>query len=150
MVEEAINQHPDYQLGLEAGSKPELLIAMGLLGRALSISSATATKIRNTLRRVRRQKIGLKPFLVIDRFAEIDLIIETSKRTGVVPNLGIRAKLTAKGAGRWESSSGDRSKFGLSAKEIVLAFDRLREAGLVSFASPAFSYRKSDHQHPFG
>jgi arginine decarboxylase len=132
VVEEAINQHPEYQLGLEAGSKPEVLIAMGLLGDRAEYIICNGYKDQEYIETVfDAQKIGLKPFLVIDRFAEIDLIIETSKRTGVIPNLGVRAKLTAKGAGRWESSSGDRSKFGLSAKEIVLAIEKLEKANLL-------------------
>ena len=132
VVEEAINQPPEYQLGLEAGSKPELLIAMGLLGERAEYIICNGYKDQEYIETVfDAQKIGLKPFLVIDRFAEIDLIIETSKRTGIIPCLGIRAKLTAKGAGRWESSSGDRSKFGLSAKEIVLALEKLKNANLI-------------------
>ena len=74
---------------------------MGLLGSRSEYIICNGYKDQEYIETVfDAQKIGLKPFLVIDRFAEIDLIIETSKRTGVVPNLGIRAKLTAKGAGR--------------------------------------------------
>lgn len=132
VVEEVINQEQKYQLGLEAGSKPELLIAMGLLGGREEIIVCNGYKDQEYIETVfDAQKIGLKPFLVVDRFAEINLILETAKRTGISPNLGIRARLTAKGAGRWESSSGDRSKFGLSAKEIVLAVEKLREAGML-------------------
>ena len=132
VVEEVINMEPDYRLGLEAGSKPELLIAMGLLGGREEIIICNGYKDQEYIETVfDAQKIGLKPFLVVDRFAEIEMIIQTSKRTGIRPNLGMRAKLTAKGAGRWESSSGDRSKFGLSAKELVLAVEKLRRAGML-------------------
>lgn len=132
VVEEIINQAPEYRLGLEAGSKPELLIAMGLLGDRREMIVCNGYKDREYIETVfDAQRIGLQPFLVIDRLAELELILEISAHTGVIPHLGIRARLTAKGAGRWESSSGDRSKFGLSAKEIVLCLEKLRESKML-------------------
>ena len=125
VIEEVINQSPEYKLGLEAGSKPELLIAMGILGGREEIIVCNGYKDKEYIETVfDSQKIGLRPFLVVDRVAEIDVILKTAQKTGIIPNLGLRARLTARGSGRWESSSGDRSKFGLSAKEMVLCIEK--------------------------
>src|SRR5262249_53770061 len=72
------------------------------------------------------QRLGRTPIIVVDRFHEIDLLIKTSRELGIRPHIGVRARLTARGAGKWVDSTGDRSKFGLSALEIVEAVDRLR------------------------
>ena len=68
---------------------------------------------------------------VIDRFRELDLLIKTARELSIRPHIGIRARLTARGAGKWVESSGERSKFGLSAVEIVDVIKRLREAGML-------------------
>ncbi|NIV47819.1 MAG: biosynthetic arginine decarboxylase, partial [Gammaproteobacteria bacterium] len=72
------------------------------------------------------QKLGRTPIVVIDRFHEIDLVIKTARELGIRPHLGVRVRLATKGAGKWVESTGDRSKFGLSALEIVNAVERLR------------------------
>src|SRR5207247_6517347 len=66
-----------------------------------------------------------------DRFHEIDLLIKTSRELGIRPHIGVRARLSAKGAGKWIDSTGDRSKFGLSALEMVEAVDRLRNEDML-------------------
>ncbi|RYF04339.1 MAG: biosynthetic arginine decarboxylase, partial [Deltaproteobacteria bacterium] len=121
-----------HHLGLEAGSKPELLVAIALLegDDALLVCNGykDAEYIETALY---AQWLGLKPYLVLDRFAELDLIIEVAKRTGIRPHIGMRAKLSTRGSGRWKDSTGDRSKFGLSAREMVHAVDKLRQADML-------------------
>ena len=77
------------------------------------------------------QKLGRKPILVIDRFSDIDIILKVARRHDIRPHLGVRAKLSTPGAGRWAESGGSRSKFGLSSSEIVEAVTKLREAGML-------------------
>jgi arginine decarboxylase len=77
------------------------------------------------------QRIGRYPIIVIDRFHEIDLVVKTSRELGIRPHLGMRARLSTKGAGKWVESTGDRSKFGLSALEIVEAVERLRSEDML-------------------
>src|SRR5215510_11396561 len=72
------------------------------------------------------QKLGRTPIVVIDRFHELDLVIKTARELDIRPHIGVRARLSTRGAGKWIESTGDRSKFGLSALEIVNAVDRLR------------------------
>src|SRR5207237_10234458 len=66
-----------------------------------------------------------------DRFRELDLLLQVSGRLGIRPHIGVRAKLTTKGAGKWIESTGDRSKFGLTSTEIVMLVDRLRDAQML-------------------
>jgi arginine decarboxylase len=77
------------------------------------------------------QRLGRRPIIVVDRFPEIDLVVKTSRELGIQPHLGVRARLTARGAGKWVDSTGDRSKFGLSALEIVDAVERLRSEDML-------------------
>ena len=133
VVERIIEQDDEYRLGLEAGSKPEVLIATALLSHHKNeLIVCNGYKDREYVDNVLdAQRLGNQPFLVLDRFAELDLVIEAARQAKLMPNIGIRARLTAKGAGRWESSSGDRSKFGLSAREIVNCIEKLKEANML-------------------
>ena len=89
---------------------------------------ATATRTSSTWRRrCSSQKLGRYPIVVIDRFRELDLLLQVARRLGIRPHIGVRGKLTTKGAGKWMESTGDRSKFGLTATEIVMLLDKLRE-----------------------
>lgn len=127
VVEEMVRAGRRYNLGLEAGSKAELLVAMALLedeGSYLVCNGYKDSEYIETA--LHAQRLGLKPFLVLDRFEELELIINVGKKLGVRPHIGMRARLTSKGAGKWQESSGDRSKFGLSASEICRAVDVLR------------------------
>src|SRR5258707_12052512 len=77
------------------------------------------------------QKLGRKVIIVVDRVAEVDTIVAASRDLGIRPHIGVRARLTTKGAGKWVESTGDRSKFGLTAMEIVDAVDLLRNEGML-------------------
>ncbi len=126
VVEELIQFGAPEKLGLEAGSKPELLIALALLDTPGALIICNGYKDRAYVETaLLAQRLGRTPIIVVDRFHEIDLVLKTSSELGIRPRLGIRVRLGTKGAGRWVESTGDRSKFGLSAMEIVAAVDRL-------------------------
>jgi arginine decarboxylase len=127
VVEEIIEYGAPFGVGLEAGSKPELLVALALLDTPGALIICNGYKDRAYIETaILAQRIGRYPIIVIDRFHEIDLVIKTSRELGIRPHLGMRARLSTKGAGKWVESTGDRSKFGLSAMEIVEAVERLR------------------------
>jgi len=132
VVEEIVQYGASQRVGLEAGSKPELLVALALLDTPDAFIICNGYKDRTYVETaLLAQRLGRTPIIVIDRFDEIDLLIKTSRELGIRPHLGIRARLTARGAGKWIESSGDRSKFGLSAMEIVDAVERLHSEGMV-------------------
>ena len=127
VVEEIIQFGASKGIGLEAGSKPELLVALALLDTPDALIICNGYKDRAYIETaLLAQKLGRTPLIVIDRFEEIDLVVKTVNELGIRPHLGLRARLTTKGAGKWVESTGDRSKFGLSASEIVDAVERLR------------------------
>ena len=127
VVEEIVEFGAPFGIGLEAGSKPELLIALALLDTADALIVCNGYKDRAYVETaLLAQRLGRNPIIVIDRFREIDLVLKTSRELGIRPRLGVRARLTTRGAGKWMESTGDRSKFGLSAHEIVEGVERLR------------------------
>jgi len=132
VVEELVRFGRPYGLGLEAGSKPELLAGLALLDGPDGLLVLNGYKdVEYVETALLAQKLGRYPIIVIDRYRELDLVLQVAKRLGVRPHVGVRAKLTTKGAGKWMESTGDRSKFGLTATEIVLLVEKLREAGML-------------------
>jgi arginine decarboxylase len=127
VVEEIVEFGAPAGIGLEAGSKPELLIALALLDTPGALIVCNGYKDRAYVETaLLAQRLGRTPIIVIDRFHEIDLVIKTASELGIRPHLGVRARLTTRGAGKWMESTGDRSKFGLTAVEMVEAVERLR------------------------
>jgi arginine decarboxylase len=132
VVEEPIHFGREQGVGLEAGSRPELLIALALLDSPDALIICNGYKDRAYIETaLLAQRLGRTPIIVIDRFREIDLVVKTSRELGIRPHLGVRARLSTKGAGKWLESTGDRSKFGLSALEIVDAVSRLRSEDML-------------------
>jgi arginine decarboxylase len=132
VVEEMVRFGADDRIGLEAGSKPELLIALALLDTPGALIICNGYKDRAYIETaLLAQRLGRTPIIVIDRFHELDLVIKASSELGIRPHIGLRARLTTKGAGKWVESTGDRSKFGLGAAEIVEAVERLRADNLL-------------------
>jgi len=127
VVEEIVQHGAHHRIGLEAGSKPELLIALALLDTPEALIVCNGYKDRAYIElALLAQKLGRTPIVVIDRFHELDLVIKTARELDIRPHIGVRARLSTRGAGKWIESTGDRSKFGLSALEMVNAVDRLR------------------------
>jgi len=132
VVEELVGFGRPYGLGLEAGSKPELLAGLALLDNPDSLLVLNGYKdVDYVETALLSQKLGRYPIVVIDRYREFELLLQVATRLGIRPHIGVRAKLTTRGAGKWMESTGDRSKFGLTATEIVLLVDKLREAQML-------------------
>ena len=133
VVEEIVQFGRPYHYGLEAGSKPELLAVMGMLDDEEALIICNGYKDEEYIETaLMASKLGRTVLIVVEKFSELALIAETAKKVGVRPRIGIRVKLAAKGSGRWEASGGDRSKFGLSTREVVEAINFLRQNDLLS------------------
>ena len=132
VVEEIVEYGQPYHYGLEAGSKPELLATMAMMkdDRALVICNGYKDEeyVETALL---ASKLGPQVILVVEKPGEVDLIQRVAAKVGIEPSIGIRVRLSSRGAGKWEQSAGDRSKFGLSAEEIIDAIAKLRDHGLL-------------------
>ncbi len=132
VVEEIVSLGAEFGIGLEAGSKPELLIALALLDTKDALIICNGYKDRAYIETaLLGQRLGRRPVIVIDRFHELDLVIKAAAELGIRPHLGVRARLSSRGAGKWVDSTGDKSKFGLSAAEIVETVERLRSEDML-------------------
>jgi len=121
-----------HHMGLEAGSKPELLIVLSELEDPDAIIICNGYKDAEYIETaMMAQSLGRRPFLVVEKPSELDLIVRTAERLKVRPMIGVRAKLSSRGTGRWQSSSGDRAKFGLDAAQIVSLVDALETADML-------------------
>jgi arginine decarboxylase len=131
-VENLVKFGQPYQFGLEAGSKPELLIALASLNTKGALVICNGYKDQEYVETAMlAQKLGQTAIVVMEQVEEVEQVIEASKKLGVKPVIGIRAKLCAKGMGRWGTSAGDRAKFGLTIPEILTAIEKLRKADLL-------------------
>jgi len=132
VVEDIVDFGGKWGVGLEVGTKAELLIALSSLENFKAPVICNGYKDQEYIEcALWARKLGYKVFIVVEKPTELVEIIRWSKRMKVKPLIGIRAKLTAKGRGKWESSGGDRSKFGLFPAEIIDAVDRLRKEKLL-------------------
>ena len=114
-------------LGLEVGSKPELLAAVALCGpRSLIICNGFKDEEYVEMALL-AQRLEHDVVVVLDRPGELDLVIAVAHRLGVEPRIGVRCKLSSRGSGRWQDSGGSGAKFGLSAAEVIEVVDRLAE-----------------------
>lgn len=131
VVEEIISHGKRYNLGLEAGSKPELHAVLATNMDSDSLIICNGHKDQNYIElALLAQKMGKRVFLVIEKLPELKIIAETAQRLGVRPNLGVRIKLATNGSGKWSESSGDASKFGLNSSELLMALQMLEEMKL--------------------
>lgn len=128
VVEEIVDFGRPYGFGLEAGSKPELLAVLAMTNGSDMPIICNGFKDDEFIEMViLAQKLGKKIIPVVEKFTELELIIKYAEKHGVRPNIGVRVKLATKGSGRWESSGGARSKFGLFVAEVLRALDYLKE-----------------------
>ncbi len=117
-------------MGLEVGSKPELVAVLAIQDTPDALLICNGYKDRQYIRlALTAQRVGRRPIIVIEKPSEIALVLEVAAELGVRPQIGFRLRLTGKGAGRWESSGGERAKFGLNVPELVAALDELESAG---------------------
>ncbi|MDP9171896.1 MAG: biosynthetic arginine decarboxylase, partial [Acidobacteriota bacterium] len=130
VVEEVLEFGKPYKFGLEAGSKPELLAVMALADNDTPIICNGFKDDEYIEMAMLAQKIGRKIIPVIEKYTELSLIAKYAEKIGVRPTIGIRAKLASRGSGRWKSSGGYRSKFGLSTTEVMRALQELKLWGM--------------------
>ncbi len=131
VVDEVISHGEKYNIGLEAGSKPELHAVLAVQNKSNSLIICNGYKDESYIElAMLAQKLGKKVFIVVEKLNEIDIIAKTAKRLHVTPNIGIRIKLASSGSGKWAESGGDASKFGLTPSELLDALNRLDEVGL--------------------
>ncbi len=127
VVEEIVSHGNKYNIGLEAGSKPELHAVLAVNTHENSLIVCNGYKDEDYVElALLAQKMGRRIYLVVEKMNELRLIASVSKRLGIVPNIGIRIKLSSSGSGKWEESGGDVSKFGLNSSELLDAVEFLR------------------------
>ena len=130
VVEEVLEFGRPFRFGLEAGSKPELMAVMALADNDTPIICNGFKDDEYIEMAMLAQKVGRKIIPVVEKYTELHLILKYSARVGVRPSIGLRVKLASRGSGRWKSSGGYRSKFGLSATEAMRALQELKDLGM--------------------
>jgi arginine decarboxylase len=124
VVEEIVSYGKKFNIGLEAGSKPELhaVLATNIAENALIICNGYKDESYIELALL-AHKMGRRIYLVVEKLNELRLIADIAKRLKIKPNVGIRIKLSSTGSGKWSESGGDQSKFGLNSSELLEALD---------------------------
>ncbi len=132
LIEDLVRFGKPYKLGLEAGSKPELMIALATLKDPDSLLICNGYKDREYIETAMlATRLGKKAIVVIEQLEEIETVISLSKCLRIKPVIGVRAKLSSRGVGRWAESSGEGAKFGLMIPEIIQVVDRLEAEGML-------------------
>jgi arginine decarboxylase len=133
VVEAIVRYGKRYNIGLEVGSKPELIAGISFsTGKGLAIICNGYKDSEYIETVLYATKIGYDITLVVEKLFELEKIIELSKKTGIMPKLGIRVKLSSKGTGKWATSGGEDAKFGLRMSEIIAAIRMLEEKGMLA------------------
>lgn len=128
VVEEIISHGRKFNLGLEAGSKPELHAVIAVQCQSDSLIICNGYKDQSYIElALLAQKMGKRIFIVVEKLNEHEIIAKAAKKLNVRPNLGIRIKLASSGSGKWEESGGDASKFGLTSSELLKALEILEK-----------------------
>src|SRR5689334_22355097 len=130
VVEEVLDFGRPYGFGLEAGSKPELLAVMAMADNETPIICNGFKDAEFIETAMLAHKMGRRIIPVVEKYTELGLILEYARKVGVRPNIGMRVKLAARGGGRWQSSGGYRSKFGLTVAEVRQGLDELKAYGM--------------------
>lgn len=132
LIEALVKFGKPHQFGLEAGSKPELMIALANLNTPGALLICNGYKDREYIEMaILAQQLGKIPIIVLEQIEEVSLVIEAGRKLGIRPIVGVRAKLSSKGIGRWGTSAGDRAKFGLTIPEILQTVEQLRAADML-------------------
>ena len=132
LIQDLVRFGQPHHFGLEAGSKPELMIALATLKTPGALLICNGYKDREYIETaILAQRLGQTSVIVLEQIEEVELAIAASIALGIKPILGVRAKLTTKGVGRWGGSTGDRAKFGLTIPEIIRAVGELEKAGML-------------------
>jgi arginine decarboxylase len=132
VVEELMEYGRPFNLGIEAGSKPELLVALALQENPEALILCNGYKDKAFIETaLLARKLNRQVVITMDRMGELETILTAARELDLRPTIGIRARLTTRGAGKWVESTGDRSKFGLTTAEIVATVERLRAEGML-------------------
>jgi len=128
VVEEIVSHGNKYNIGLEAGSKPELHAVLAVNTHTNSLIICNGYKDEDYVElALLAQKMGRRIYLVVEKLNELKLISDVARRLNIIPNIGIRIKLSSSGSGKWEESGGDVSKFGLNSSELLDALSFLEQ-----------------------
>jgi arginine decarboxylase len=131
VIEEIVDAGEAFHFGLEAGSKPELVAALAMHKGAESLVICNGYKDPAFIRiALLGRKLDKQVIIVVEKLEELEQTIRTSKEVGVEPLIGIRVRLTSKGAGKWTTSGGENAKFGLDTVNLIAASDMLKSEGL--------------------
>ncbi|PAU87809.1 arginine decarboxylase [Pseudomonas sp. WN033] len=154
-VVENIIATENVSIGLEAGSKPELMAVLALAPKGGTIV-CNGYKDREFIHlALIGQKLGHRVFIVIEKESEVELVIEEAARLGLVPQIGLRVRLSSLASSKWADTGGEKSKFGLSAAQLLRVVERFREAGLqdgvrlLHFHMGSQIANLADYQHGF-
>lgn len=131
VVEELLESQArvDARVGLEAGSKPELLAVLALSSKAPSTLVCNGYKDPEYIRlALLGERLGHRVYIVVEKPSEVALVLKEAQKLGVKPRLGVRARLSSVGKGHWQDSGGEKSKFGLAASQILAMVEQLRAA----------------------
>ncbi len=132
VIEEIIEFGAEFNWGLEAGSKPELHATLAMLEDVEGLIICNGYKDSEFVElAMMGVKMGKRVFIVVEKPNELNLILQSARRLQVTPLIGLRCRLAASGVGKWEDSGGDKSKFGLSAEELLDAVNTLQAAGML-------------------
>lgn len=129
VVEEilATSERGNGRVGLEAGSKPELLAVLALSDGGSSLIVCNGYKDREYVRlALLGEKLGHRVYLVVEKLSELTVILEEARELQVTPRIGLRARLASVGKGKWQNTGGEKSKFGLTSSQILEVVETLR------------------------
>ena len=122
----------DRQLGLESGSKPELMAVLAMASRASSVIVCNGYKDSEYIRLAMiGEQLGHQVYIVLEKMTELDMVLAEAEKLGINPRLGLRIRLASQGKGKWQASGGEKSKFGLSATQVLAVVERLRALGKI-------------------
>jgi len=131
-VVDAIVNHPSQTVGLESGSKTELLAILSLMTKPQGVIICNGYKDKDYIRlALISQQLGYRTFIVLEKFSELSLLLQQAKLLNLKPRLGIRIQLNSAGCGAWQNTGGDKSKFGLSANDVLAVVDSLKQNQLL-------------------
>ena len=132
LIEEIAEFGDHHDLGLECGSKPELLVVLAMMNNPKALVLCNGFKDEEYIETaILSRKLGRNTIIVVERIEELDMIIKAARKFDTKPRIGFRAKLQSKASGRWVDSAGARSKFGLTTSEIFQGYERLKREDLV-------------------
>ena len=134
LVKELVELGAPYNLGLECGSKPELLIVLAMMTNPKALILCNGFKDQEYIETaILSRRLGRNTIIVVERLEELDLILKAADKFKIQPKIGLRAKLQSRASGRWVDSAGARSKFGLTTSEIFKAFERLKDRNQLDY-----------------